>query len=261
MTATWDPAQYRRFADERRQPFDDLLRLVEPCPGGAVVDLGCGTGELTVGLHRQSGAASTVGVDSSPAMLERAAPYADPGSGLTFKACRIETWAGRDLDVVFSNAALHWVDDHPSLLPRLRAALAPGGQLAFQVPANGDHPSHAIAAALARESPYLDAFGGIPPRGATDSVLPPEDYATLLDRLGATEQHVRLQIYGHHLPSVDAVVEWVKGSLLTTVRAGLDDPLWERYLTEYRRRLGVALGERGAYFYTYKRILVRARFA
>jgi trans-aconitate 2-methyltransferase len=91
-------------------------------------------------------------------------------------------------------------------------------------------------------------------------VLPPEDYAALLDRLGATEQHVRMQIYGHHLASADAVVEWVKGSNLTTVRAGLDDELWERYLAEYRRRLNAALGE-GAYFYTYKRILARARFA
>lgn len=261
MTATWDPAQYRRFADERRQPFDDLLRLVEPCPGGTIVDLGCGTGELTVDLHRHTGAATTVGVDASPAMLERATPLAQSDSGLRFEAGQIESWGGRDFDVVFSNAALHWIDDHPALLRRLRASLAPGGQLAFQVPANGDHPSHLIAAALAREAPYIDAFGGEPPRGASDSVLPPEDYATLLDRLGAAEQHVRLQIYGHHLPSVDGVVEWVKGSLLTTVRAGLDDALWERYLAEYRRRLGETLGEDGAYFYTYKRILVRARFA
>lgn len=260
MTATWDPAQYRRFADERRQPFDDLLRLVEPCPGGAVVDLGCGPGELTADLHRHTGAATTVGVDASAAMLERAATVADPDSGLRFETGQIESWNGRGLDVVFANASLQWVDDHPALLPRLRAALAPGGQLAFQVPANGDHPSHLIAAALAREAPYLKAFGGVPPRGATDSVLPPEDYATILDRLGATEQHVRLQIYGHHLASVNGVVEWVKGSLLTTVRAGLDDALWERYLAEYRRRLGDALDEPGAYFYTYKRILVRARF-
>jgi len=261
MAATWDPAQYRQFADERRQPFDDLLRLVDPCPGGAVVDLGCGTGELTAELHRHTGAATTVGIDSSPEMLERAAAHADPGSGLRFEAGAIASWEGRDLDVVYSNAALHWVDDHHALVRRLRAALAPGGQVAFQVPANGDHPSHVIAAALAREAPYLDAFGGIPPRGASDSVLPPEDYATLLDGLGASEQHVRMQIYGHHLPSIDGVVEWVKGSNLTTVRAGLDDALWERYLAEYRRRLGDALGEDGAYFYTYKRILVRARFA
>jgi trans-aconitate 2-methyltransferase len=260
VTATWDPAQYNRFADERRQPFDDLLRLVEPCAGGKVVDLGCGTGQLTVDLHRHTGAASTVGVDSSPAMLERAAKVADPASGLRFELSDVESWDAQGLDVVFSNAALHWVDDHPALIPRLRAALAPGGQLAFQVPANGDHPSHSIAAALAREAPYLDAFGGVPPRGATDSVLPPEDYATLLDGLGAIKQHVRLQIYGHHLPSVDAVVEWVKGTNLTTVRAGLGDELWERYLAEYRRRLGEALDEPGAYFYTYKRILARARF-
>ena len=46
-TDTWDPDTYHRFQAERRQPFDDLLALVEPVPSGRVVDLGCGTGELT----------------------------------------------------------------------------------------------------------------------------------------------------------------------------------------------------------------------
>jgi trans-aconitate 2-methyltransferase len=261
MTATWDPEQYGRFADERRQPFDDLLGLVEPCPGGRVVDLGCGSGELTAELHDRTGAAETIGLDSSPEMLARAERHARREAGLRFELGDASAWRGQGLDLVFANASLQWIDDHPPLLGRLRAALAPGGQLAFQVPTNADHPSHLLAGTLARESPYLDAFGGIPPRGSSDSVLAPEAYALLLDRMGATDQHVRLQVYGHHLPSAEAVVEWVKGTLLNTVRAGLDDQLWNRYLDEYRRRLVGALGHDRPYFYTYKRILVRARFA
>src|SRR4051794_15225684 len=70
-TDTWDPTQYARFAAGRRQPFDDLLALVHPVPGGTLVDLGCGTGELTVDAHRHVGAARSIGVDSSAAMLER----------------------------------------------------------------------------------------------------------------------------------------------------------------------------------------------
>src|SRR5262249_33309166 len=70
------PEVYARFAAERRRPFDDLLALVAPIPGGGAVDLGCGPGELTRELHRRVGAAETVGIDSSPAMLEKAAPLA-----------------------------------------------------------------------------------------------------------------------------------------------------------------------------------------
>ena len=81
---TWSPGQYQRFAAERAAPFHDLLALVRPVPGGRVVDLGCGSGELTAQLHRRLEAAATLGVDSSPAMLERAAAVA--GDGLHFEA-------------------------------------------------------------------------------------------------------------------------------------------------------------------------------
>src|SRR4029453_18254794 len=68
----WDPERYGRFAAERAAPFHDLLSLVRPVPGGRVVDLGCGGGELTAELHRRLEAAETLGLDSSAAMLEGA---------------------------------------------------------------------------------------------------------------------------------------------------------------------------------------------
>jgi trans-aconitate 2-methyltransferase len=63
----WKPAAYARFAAERRQPFDDLLALVTPIPGGRAVDLGCGPGELTCTLHEHTRASATLGIDSSDA--------------------------------------------------------------------------------------------------------------------------------------------------------------------------------------------------
>src|SRR5688500_9222620 len=80
----WNPATYRRFAAERRQPFDDLLSLIRPAPGGRAVDLGCGPGELTVDLHRHLGAAETVGIDTSEVMLAEATGVA--GEGVSFAA-------------------------------------------------------------------------------------------------------------------------------------------------------------------------------
>jgi len=57
---SWSPTVYERFAAEREQPFWDLLALVEPTGGGVVIDLGCGSGELTRSLHERSGATKTV---------------------------------------------------------------------------------------------------------------------------------------------------------------------------------------------------------
>jgi trans-aconitate 2-methyltransferase len=254
MTATgsWDPTQYRRFEAERDQPFHDLLELVEPVPGGVVVDLGCGDGRLTALGHEALEAASTVGIDSSPAMLE-AAPA---GGGLSFGLGDIGVWeAPASYDVVLSNAALHWVPDHRAVLGRWRAALRPGGQLAVQVPANFDHPSHSVVGEVA------DGLGlAVEPDPVAVNVLRPEEYAVVLDDLGAVEQHVRLQVYVHQLPSSGDVVEWVKGTTLTRVRRATDAEGYERFLTAYRARLLAEIGDRTPYTYPFKRILFRARF-
>jgi trans-aconitate 2-methyltransferase len=254
----WDPQQYGRFEAERSQPFYDLLGMVAPVPGGRVLDLGCGTGALTRTLHEQLGAAETVGIDSSPAMLEQA--QAQAGGGLRFQAGDIGTLADVEgpVDVVFANAALQWVPDHERVLADWTALLGEGGQLAIQVPANVDHPSHRVIQELAEEAPYVDAGDGPPPPDPVFSVLRPERYAELLHELGFTEQHVRLQVYGHVLDSTAAVVEWTKGTSLTRMARHLPPERYEAFVDEYRRRLVAELGDRRPYFYAFKRILFRA---
>ncbi len=261
MTDTWEPAQYHRFAAERRQPFFDLLALVDPAPDGQAVDLGCGTGELTVDLHRHLGAAATVGIDSSPAMLEKAAPHS--GGGVSFVHGDIAEFPAPvdgdgpgdgpegPYDVVFANASLQWLDDHPGLLARLARAVRPGGQLAAQVPANYDFVTHTLAC-------ELGADYGVPgPRSG--AVLAPEEYAAVLHRLGFVDQHVRLQVYAHVLESSDDVVEWARGTLLTQYRKALAPDTYEEFLAAYRARLVSELGDERPFFYPFKRILFRAR--
>ncbi|MBK6577677.1 MAG: methyltransferase domain-containing protein [Sandaracinaceae bacterium] len=129
----WSPAQYRRFAAERRQPFDALVALCEPSRSGLAYDLGCGPGELTRELPRRLGVARVVGVDSSDAMLQSAAEHAD--ESVSFQQGDLATFVSpTPVDVMFSNAALHWVPDHAAVLAHWRAQLAPGGQLAVQLP-------------------------------------------------------------------------------------------------------------------------------
>lgn len=257
---TWSPAQYDRYAAERRQPFYDLLALVPPRPGRRVVDLGCGTGELTKVLHERTGARSTLGLDRSRAMLERSAAFA--GAGLTFAARDIGELgaSGEDggVDLLFSNAALQWLDDHEALLARLAATLAPGGELAVQMPANHDHASHLVAAEVAREPPFVAWFPEGPRRSP---VLSPSTYATWLHRLGFQEQHVRLQVYGHVLPGRDDVVEWVKGTLLTHYEGKVGPEAWPRFLARYRERLFEVLPDERPFFFPFPRLLMWARKA
>ena len=251
----WSPQQYERFRAEREQPFWDLLALVDVPPGGHVVDLGCGTGALTRELHRALQATDTVGVDTSGSMLARAAEISEPGLG--FVKGDIVTWSpATPCNVVFSNAALQWLDGHPRVFGRLCAFLAPNGVLVVQVPSNYDHASHTVAAEVALEEPFASATGGYT---RESTVLRPEAYAELLHGLGLRDLHVRLQVYCHELPSTSDVVEWVRGTLLTDYQPRMPEELFGEYVVRYRQRLLDTLGDQRPYLFAFKRILMRAR--
>lgn len=239
----WNPDQYEQFKFERKQPFLDLVALIERRPYMRVLDLGCGTGELTRELHDTLGASETIGVDNSPSMLAKARA----GAAVRFEHADIETYTPpHAVDLVFSNAALQWVRDHGPLLERLTSFLAPNGQIAIQMPANDDHPSHATAAEVAREF-------GIEPRH--DPLLAIDEYARRLYALGFKRPNVRIQVYGHELESAEAVIEWVKGTLLTDYEKRLGDR-YPEFLAEYAAKLLPRLGNAKPFFYTYKRVLI-----
>ena len=251
----WDPDQYNRFAAEREEPFWDLLRLLAPVESPNVADLGCGDGRLTSMLHVETGAADTVGVDASPAMIASSAGHSS--DHLSFEIGDIGEWERPDTrDIVFANASLQWVADHPRVIARWTASLRTGGQLAVQVPANADHPAHLVATELAAQ--LLDD----PPEDpVARNVLAPEEYAVLLDGLGFVKPQVRLQVYLHYLSSTAQVVEWVKGTTLTRFKERLGPDGFERFVGLYRERLLTELGDRSPYVYPFKRILMWGRLA
>ncbi len=269
--STWDPDQYQRFAAERRRPFDDLVGGLDPVPGGRLVDLGCGPGTLTIDLHRALRAAHTVGIDDAEPMLEAAraalaeakveaaattyrnAAEVPPLEGVSFQWGHLQDYVAHPpVDVVFANASLHWAPDHLHLLGHLADQLVAGGQLAFQVPANHDHPSHQVADELGRQR-------GLAVTGGAANVLAPEVYATALHDLGLVDVAVRLVVYGFELDRADDLVEWTKGTLLTGYRAQLDPAAYDDFVDEYRSRLAAAVGPRAPYYYAFKRILAWAR--
>jgi trans-aconitate 2-methyltransferase len=257
----WNPAQYHRFAGERTLPFLDLLSLVRThAPNARGVDLGCGSGELTDLAARQLGVGHLTGIDSSPAMLAAAAEHAR--QGLAFEAGDLAAWTSpADHDLVLANASLQWVPDHRGVLARWRGALAPGGQLAVQVPSNAAMPSHTVAAAVAQRAEFSDEFGlhGPPSDPVAQHVLAPEQYAELLHELGFVEQHVRLQVYPHLLASSRDVVEWVRGTTLTRFERTMSPAGYQRFVQRYEEQLLAEIGHHEPYFFPFRRVLLWGR--
>ncbi len=250
----WNPEQYRLFEKERNLPFYDLIHLIQPQENMHIVDLGCGTGALTAILHQTFKNATTLGIDNSPEMLLESSNYQI--DRLHFNEMSIDNFQPHHkYDLIFSNACLQWLPDHPQLLSRLASYLSPHGQFAFQLPAIFDYASHTIAQELA-EDPLFKEAGAV---GLKPNILTVEEYAQLLYRLGFEKQIVRLQVYGHLLPSTESVVEWVKGSLLTYYQGQLSPEMFQEFLKIYRQRILEKFGNLSPFFIPFKRILIWAQ--
>ncbi|MGH7179202.1 MAG: methyltransferase domain-containing protein, partial [Tepidisphaeraceae bacterium] len=250
-TDPWDPRQYDRFRDERREPFFDLLALVQPRAGMTVIDLGCGTGELTRELHLKLKSKRTIGIDNSAKMLRESASFA--ADGLTFEQRDITDCGGMGMfDLIFSNAAIQWIADHPRVIEMLSSMLTYTGQLAVQMPANDDHVSHEIAREVASREPFAATLNGWT---RPVNVLRPDGYALILHALGFARQHVRMVVYPHVLNDRTEVIEWVRGTMLTDYQKRLPPELWDEFLEEYRAELFLRVPDSRPFFYPFNRIL------
>jgi trans-aconitate 2-methyltransferase len=247
----WNPNQYHKFQAERSAPFYDLLALVDVRPNLKVIDLGCGTGELTSQLADKLPNSDVTGLDSSPQMLEKAAAFAGPN--LRFELGDQSQLTG-EWDLIFSNAALQWTENHAELIPNLFSKLLPGGQIAVQIPSNHNHISHQIYRETAGEDMFkfiLQGFQRYAP------VLAIEDYARIFFNCGAEHIVVFEKVYAHVLEDSDAVVEWISGTALV--------PYFERlgkhkdeFVDSIRKKMRAAMPD-SPVFYPFKRILFSAR--
>jgi trans-aconitate 2-methyltransferase len=247
----WNPDRYHQFKNERFAPFEDLLALVIKRDGMSVVDLGCGTGELTRRLADALPGSEVVGIDSSSEMLERAGEQAR--DGLHFEQNEIENVEG-EWDLVFSHAAIQWVDNHRSLIPRLLSLVRPGGQLAVQLPSNHGHATHTLIREIAVEEPYRSALDGW---NRQSPVLSVSEYAELLHENGAKAITVFEKVYPCLLESSDALAQWTAGTALVPYFERLPEKLQDAFMDRYRERLD-ALYPSGPVFYPFQRILFAA---
>ena len=249
----WNPDKYNQFQTQRSEPFYDLLELVEIRPDLQVVDLGCGTGELTRHLADSLPNSDVLGLDQSPQMLERTQEYARPG--LRFESGDLAELQGQ-WDLIISNAALQWSDNHTELIPYLFSQLNPGGQIAVQVPSNFSSIPHQTIFKTANQEPFVSALGGW---NRQPSVLSIEAYANLLFREDAQDILVFEKVYPHVLENADAIVDWISGTALLPYFERLGDHK-DTFVQVLWQKLRAALpGE--PVFYPFRRTFFSARKA
>jgi trans-aconitate 2-methyltransferase len=256
----WSPKQYLKFADHRFRPAIELLDRVHIEAPGRIYDLGCGTGDVTRIIASRWPSARVCGLDNSPEMLRKA--ELDPGR-IEWTEGDIEDWAPGDKpDLIYSNAALHWLPDHRQLFRRLASMLSSGGCLAIQMPLSWNANSHR----LMRET-LVDC--GIPGRLlGTDELREAvtrnsvEKTATYFDMLDDCAEKLDIweTEYLQVLNGIDPVFEWVQSTGLRPILNGLDEDELDIFVPIYKKRLQEAYPVRsnGQTLYPFRRLFIVA---
>ena len=249
----WDPHLYLRFDAHRFRPALDLLDRIDGEPK-AIVDLGCGTGAITAALQSRWPQASVIGVDNSLEMLTVAR---SEHPGLVFEDGDIEDWEpARAPDLIYSNAALQWLDRHDALFPALLRRVAPGGILAVQMPRNHEQAAYRLVEEICRTSHWTGRFEGalrMRPVGE------PEAYYEIL-AAHASSLDIWETEYLHALTGPNPVATWLSGSFVRPVLAALGDEA-DEFRAEWSRAVAAAYPPRatGVTLFPFRRLFIVAR--
>ncbi|HEX2479613.1 MAG TPA: trans-aconitate 2-methyltransferase [Geminicoccaceae bacterium] len=252
---TWNPERYLAFSDQRTRPAIDLLARVPLQQADVIADLGCGPGNSTRLLVERWPAAKVIGIDSSSAMLASARRS---GVGATWVEADIATWApDRALDLIYSNAALHWIGSHDILLPRLLDGVRSGGVLAVQMPRNFEAPSHALLRAAAASGPWADRLAGV--LNWMPVAAPERYYDLLAPQAGVLD--IWETVYLHALEGDDAVLRWTRGTALRPIMQALDANDGAAFEAAYAARLREAYPRRedGRTLFPFRRLFIVAQ--
>ena len=256
----WDPGQYHRFTDHRLRPALDLLARAPIAGASLVVDLGCGSGNVTRVIAERFATARVLGVDMSSEMLAKAA---ETRTRIEWIQADIADWApDRAPGLIYSNAALQWLDEHGTLFPRLFGFLAPGGCLAVQMPLSYSMLSHILMRETLADGGANGARLGDDALAAAVGrkwVLDTEEYHDLLAP-EASSLDIWETEYLQRLEGEDPVLEWVKATGLRPILNGLGDADRERFVEVYRERLRQAYPRRagGRVLYPFRRLFMVA---
>lgn len=256
--ATWDPDIYALYRRYRERPALDLLTAIpSDLNPREIWDLGCGLGEQAALLAARHPAAAVRGMDSSPEMLARAKTLP---AKVEWVLGDIAAFAPKvPADLIFSNAALQWVDDHARLIPHLAGNLAPGGVLAVQMPVVDGLGWRASLQEIAAEGPWAARFSGV--EGVRHANTP-ADYYDWLAPL-CPEVDIWSTTYLHALHGQDPIVDWTLGTTLRPYLDVLPDDDKASFLGAWRARLARDYPRRadGVTLFPFQRLFIVARRA
>ncbi|WP_413738841.1 trans-aconitate 2-methyltransferase [Sodalis sp. RH21] len=228
----WNPQLYRQFEAERTRPALELIARIGLSAPALIADLGCGPGNSTQGLYERFPQAVITGVDSSAAMLSHARerlPHCH------FQQEDVSRWQPAALhDVIYANASLQWVGDHETLFPRLFSLVAPHGYLAVQMPDNREEPSHRAMRQVAQDALWRDRIGDA--AQIRVKILSATDYYDLLAP-AAAEVDIWRTTYFHVMPSVDAIIEWLRATGLRPFIEPLSPQQQPVFIEQYRQAI------------------------
>lgn len=250
----WDPNVYNKFKEKRYQPFYDLISHVQPTPIARILDLGCGTGELTKFVSDTFPEAEVLGVDTSAEMLSKAPKQ----ERLSFAKRSVEEQLQLNdkWDVIVANASLQWVNDHWKLFPLIISKLSPGGQLAVQMPSQKENVLNQILLQLVQEAPYYEALNG---EIRHSPVLTLDEYTQLLYSNGAKETIVYQKVYPIIAQSTETLYEFISGSALVPYMENFQKPVKSAFTKEFKRRIEERFPS-APMVYAFKRIFLVGRF-
>lgn len=235
----WNPELYLQFEAERTRPARELLARINHPGAQYISDLGCGPGNSTELLYQAYPQGTITGVDSSETMLAQAKQRLP---SCQFQLADISTWQpGAPQDIIYANASLQWVADHQKLMPHLVQQLADGGVLAFQVPDNLEQPSHALMRKVAVQGQWEGKIGEDAFR--SNRLLTTDGYYDLLTGSGCKVDIWRTTFY-HVMPSVSAIVDWVRSTGLRPFLSPLNESQQQEFLHAYLAELELAYGVR-----------------
>jgi trans-aconitate 2-methyltransferase len=250
----WNPEKYNEFKTLRYKPFFDLIVHIQDKPNMKVVDLGCGTGELTNMLSEKLTNPSVKGIDSSKEMLEKAKEF----TSIQFdqKTIKEQINTGEKWDLVFANASIQWVDNHEKLFPKIISLLKPDGQLAIQMPCQNENLLNQIVIELVQEEPYKSALNNWK---RLSPVLTMDDYAQILFENGGTDIVIYQKVYPMIAKSHDELYEFILGSTLVPYFERLEGAIKEQFIKEFKKRIEKRFSKTPS-LYAFKRILLYAKF-
>lgn len=222
----WDPNLYLKFSDQRARPAADLIAQIRLDNPTRIIDLGCGTGNSTEQLHARWPNAELTGLDSSANMLAQARRNHPDWKWMQ---STIESWmrAG-DYDLVFSNAALHWVPDHATLFPRLLNAVVPGGALAVQMPYNFQSPAHQAMKRVAADPRWAGRLDGA---SENYHVQPIAAYYKVLSKTAAALNLWEVE-YLQIMNGTRAILDWVRATAMRGYLERLAGPAEQKQFEE-----------------------------